>query len=518
MDNQVRYMVTATDMLSGKLEGMNMHATKLEGTLATVGTTATSMGSKLMSGLGMLGVGFGAFKGLELIHEGVEAVEKLHQAQAQVKAGLESTGYVAGVTAESLDNMAKSFSKSTKYSRADITDLQSLMLTFPAITKDTFPQATQAILDMSTRLGQDTKSSAIQLGKALQDPIRGITALRRVGVNFNDSQKDVIANLVATGQTAKAQTMILSELTTEFGGSAKAAADADPLFEYNKTMNTMKNALGEVAIALQEAFAPALMIVANAVKWVADGIKGLVGWFKENEAVGKALVVGLGVIATYYAIITTATKLWAIAQWALNLAMTANPIGLIVVGIGAVIGAVVYLWEKFAGFRAFLYATWEIIKTIVDIMVQHFLALKDIIVGVFTLDPDQVVKGLKSEADNVMNAGTRLAESAKRGWKKGMADFAQDEKTKKNKESLAGVGKFKQAGTAGATPNSSVKAKGVKDVTGTKNVTINISIGNLINDFQIKTTNIQESSKAIHDKVVMTLTGAVNDSQLIAGS
>ena len=218
MDNQVKYTVTAQDLLSGKLQGMNMQATKLEGTLATVGSTATSMGSKLMSGLGMLGVGFGAFKGLELIHEGVEAVEKLHQAQAQVKAGLESTGYQAGLTAEALDSMAKSFSQSTKYSRSDITDLQSLMLTFPAITKETFPQATQAILDMSTRLGQDTKSSAIQLGKALQDPIRGITALRRVGVNFNDSQKDVIANLVATGQTAKAQTMILSELTTEFGG------------------------------------------------------------------------------------------------------------------------------------------------------------------------------------------------------------------------------------------------------------------------------------------------------------
>jgi hypothetical protein len=77
---------------------------------------------------------------------------------------------------------------------------------------------------MSVALGQDMKSSAIQLGKALNDPIKGVTALQRVGVSFTASQKDQIKTLVESGRTLDAQKIILGELTKEFGGSAEAAA------------------------------------------------------------------------------------------------------------------------------------------------------------------------------------------------------------------------------------------------------------------------------------------------------
>ena len=243
----------------------------------------------------------------------------------------------------------------------------------------------------------------------------------------------------------------------------------------------------------------------------------MVHWFHENEAVGKALVVGLGVIAGYYTIVTTATKMWALAQWALNAAMTANPIGLIVSGIAAVIAAIVFCWEKFAGFRAFLYATWEVIKAIVDIMITHFTALKDIIVGVFTLDKDQITRGMKAEADNMMNAGSKLAEAAKKGWKAGMADFAKDELTKKGLEGTQGFKKNASSVTP-LTTSTAAKGKSTAGVQANKAVTINIQIGSLIHDFKISTTNLTESSQKIHDKIVEVLTGAVNDSQLIAGN
>ena len=119
MENQVRYTVTANDMLSGKLQGMNAQARGLEGTLATVGTTATSMWSKLMSGLGMLGIGFAAFKGFELIHEGIDAFEKLDQARAQVTAGLISTSGAAGLTEESLTKMASNMSAKMNFSKSE---------------------------------------------------------------------------------------------------------------------------------------------------------------------------------------------------------------------------------------------------------------------------------------------------------------------------------------------------------------------------------------------------------------
>jgi phage-related minor tail protein len=89
---------------------------------------------------------------------------------------------------------------------------------------DIFDQATGIITDMSVALGQDTSSSAIQLGKALNDPIKGVTALQRVGVSFTASQKEQITTLVESGKTLDAQKLILAELGKEFGGAAEAAA------------------------------------------------------------------------------------------------------------------------------------------------------------------------------------------------------------------------------------------------------------------------------------------------------
>ena len=500
MDNQVRYTVTATDLLSGKLQGMQARAQGLEGTLAGVSSTAKTMGSSLMSGLGMLGIGFGIFKGVEAIKDSIEAVEKLHQAQAQVKAGLESTGYVAGVTAESLDNMAKSFSKSTKYSRADITDLQSLMLTFPAITKDTFPQATQAILDMSTRLGQDAKSSAIQLGKALQDPIRGITALRRVGVNFNDAQKDVIANLVATGQTAKAQTLILSELTTEFGGSAKAAFDVDPIAKWNKGLGSLKMALGEAVDSLREKMKPAL-------DFVADGFKGFIERIKASD-LGEKFEKFFDKVQSAVARVFNALKQFNIKG--------GGVFDAIISGIGFLLDYFGFLYEVMSKVIAGIIDVFHTIYVFLEKIGVIWLVVKvfDIVWGLLKL----IGKGLMWIYENIIKPVVDAISWAYDKVKSLLGIKDHTVKVTVKKEDLSGVGKFKQSGAKGATTSSGAKAKGVKDVTGQKNVTINISIGNLINDFQIKTTNIQESTKAIHDKVVMALTGAVNDSQLIAGN
>ena len=49
---------------------------------------------------------------------------------------------------------------------------------------------------MSQALGTDAASSAIQLGKALDNPTLGLTALRRVGVSFSDVQVAQIKGFV----------------------------------------------------------------------------------------------------------------------------------------------------------------------------------------------------------------------------------------------------------------------------------------------------------------------------------
>jgi len=100
--------------------------------------------------------------------------------------------------------MADSLQRVTTFDDEAITGAQSLLLTFTKIGRDVFPEATRTVLDMSQALGQDLKSSSIQLGKALNDPITGITSLTRVGVTFTAEQKKLIESLVKTGQVAEA--------------------------------------------------------------------------------------------------------------------------------------------------------------------------------------------------------------------------------------------------------------------------------------------------------------------------
>jgi len=214
-------------------------------TISKVGGAFSSLAKVGIAGA-VAGVGALTYGLKKCIDEFSEAQEGI----AQTEAVLKSTGGVAGVTAEEVTKLADSFSMTSMFTDDMVREGENLLLTFTNIGQDIFPQATQVMLDMSQALGQDVKSSAIQLGKALQDPILGITALRRVGVNFNDAAKDTITKLVETGRSGEAQVMILRELQTEFGGSAEAASGTFPgaLHKLSQAFDNIKETIGKALI------------------------------------------------------------------------------------------------------------------------------------------------------------------------------------------------------------------------------------------------------------------------------
>ena len=133
--------------------------------------------------------------------------------------------------------MASSLQKITNYGDETVIQMQSVLLGFKNIKGDTFEGATKAILDMATVMKMDLSSAAQAVGKALDDPINGITSLQRQGFRFSESQKAVIQSLIDTGDTAAAQKIILDELNTTYGGAAEAAV---------KSSTQIKNAWGDV--------------------------------------------------------------------------------------------------------------------------------------------------------------------------------------------------------------------------------------------------------------------------------
>lgn len=162
-------------------------------------------------------------------------------AAAQLNAALKSTAGVAGQSAEALNAHAQALSYVTAFDDDAITGAQALLLTFTKIGGETFPQATTAILDMAAAMNTDLKSATIQIGKALNDPILGVSALGRAGVQFSESQKEVIASLTETGRIAEAQGIILAELKTQFEGSAAAAANT-----FGGALKQLSNELGNL--------------------------------------------------------------------------------------------------------------------------------------------------------------------------------------------------------------------------------------------------------------------------------
>jgi hypothetical protein len=220
-------------ILSAKDQGASSVVGGLTKTLGGLGTIAMA-GAAV--GIAALGAGLAYSVG-----QAMEAQDIMAQTQAVIK----STGGAAGMTAQQVSQLATSLQNQSRFSDESIQSGENLLLTFTNIGKDTFPLATQAMVDMATAMKTDVSGGAIQLGKALNDPTKGITALTRVGVTFTDAQKKLIKSLQDSGDMAGAQKVILDELTKEFGGSAAASAQT-----FAGKLDVMKNRLSNVAEAI----------------------------------------------------------------------------------------------------------------------------------------------------------------------------------------------------------------------------------------------------------------------------
>lgn len=196
------------------------------------------------------GVGFGVQQLRSFATASVDAFREQQKAIAQVEAGLKSTGNQVGITSEKLQQMASDLQSKTLFGDEEILkDATAQLLTFTNIAGDNFGRTQEAVLDLATRLDGDLKSASIQLGKALNDPVANLSALSRSGIQFSQSQKDVIKALTESGKLAEAQTIILDELNKQYGGSAEAAAEADGgLTQLSNTIGDAKEKFGEIIL------------------------------------------------------------------------------------------------------------------------------------------------------------------------------------------------------------------------------------------------------------------------------
>jgi len=369
--------------LDGKMKGLNL---------------STSTLTNAVKGLGL------AFGAMAIINYGkgaVAAFQTAGQANAQLKAGIESTGGIAGMTFEELTKQAEEFAQVSLLDDDKIKNAQAQLLTFTGITKANFKETTQAALDMSAKMGGDLQGASILIGKALSNPAEGLSALTRVGVKFTEEQQKTIKTLVASGDVIGAQAIMLKELQTEFGGAAKAASEAEGsgLIMFQKRMDEVQESIGGMIVK-------GLDLVMPALNSFAETVEGTVSFLREYSAEIKGLAIGYatytGIMLVYNGVlaastfisaanlaitkgITTASflqtgaiaglslaqKIYSVAtgqatmaQVGLNLAMSINPAVAIAGGIAILVAGVVIAWNKFEGFRGVVLGVWDVIKSV----------------------------------------------------------------------------------------------------------------------------------------------------------
>lgn len=514
---QLRDKASSTiDKIGREFSNTDAKAKKLQGTVS--GLTGVFGGLKNM--LGMVGVGFGFYKVVEMMKTGVEKAHDVHLANAQIEAGLRSTNYAAGMTMDTLNQSVERIKSQTLYGAGQLKSMQSVLLTFPKVGKKIFDPASQSIVDMATRMKMELPHAAIMVGKALQDPATGVMMMRRIGINFTRDQVKGFKALVDAGKLEEAQMLILKELNTEFGGSAKAAFDASPMAQYNKMIGGIQIKLGELAIKVQSKIAPTLIWLAESFKSSIDILSNSVSWiYHLFESGNPILWTAVGAFIAYNAIITIVaikTKLlawwtglstiaiiantlvtegWTAAWIALTVAMESNPIGWIITAIAALIGLVwagIKYWNKwgavlflFMGPLGMIVNTIMIFKNNWDSIVKAFKGegiiggLKRI--GIVLLDvllyPVQQLLGLLAKIPGLgklAGGGEKMIADLRKSLN--LADPSSD--VKKEAKKIPGTNKT----YGGVSPVSGGNTAATKSVAsgGTRNNSIYITVGKMV--------------------------------------
>jgi hypothetical protein len=335
--------------LAGAADGVDDFATK-----------ASNMGKVVAAGALAAAAGITAL-----------AVDAFKAASESAKIGRETERVIRTIGASSwtsADQVAELSAAISDKTGADDEAIQSganLILTFGNVKNavgegnDVFDQATQLALDMSVALGTDMSGASIQLGKALNDPVKGLTALSKAGVSFTEQQKDQIRLMAESGDLLGAQKVVLNELGREFAGAAEAAGT--PLDKLMVKIGNLQEDLGAKLIPAVQATAdfigsnmgPAISAVTDFLNENSETVKllatvsltGLIAAYAQ-VAVAQAAVVATGLIdyvkqlgdyvstlATIFKEAAAAQGFFAAATGTLSLTMLPLAAGIAALGI-----------------------------------------------------------------------------------------------------------------------------------------------------------------------------------------
>jgi len=299
--------VKTSVVIQAKVDGL-ASVKGLDSGLKKLGTTADTTGGKfakfngLLRGLGgaIAAAGIGRILG-----NAAEVAAGFESETLLLQQGLENVGAATGEL-ERLQGVADELGKATLFNEEDFRQGFGLLTSFGNIGTENYEKVATAAANVAQVSGTDVSSAFMQLAKALNDPVAGLSALSRSGIQFTDQQKEMIKGMVESGDVIGAQTMILKELEAQYGGTAVAAAGgaAGVKDTFGEAMYDLNVAVGSL---VNEALPPLLNFLTNMIN-AFTGLPGpvqavilAIGGLAAAAVVLAPLVTAIGTIGPLFA-------------------------------------------------------------------------------------------------------------------------------------------------------------------------------------------------------------------------
>lgn len=315
---------------------------KASGVMDKVGSSAENTGKKF-GALKKVGVAAAVGVGAALVKFGKDSVgaySEAEEAQKRLEFAFQKFPNLADTNIEKLRELNSVLQKKTKFDDDAIASGQAALAQF-GITGKQLEQTTPLLLDYADATGKDVTSAAQDVGKAL---LGNAKALKQVGIFYK-----------STGDPAKDFTNVTALMRKQVGGFAEKEGQTAA-----GKAAILKNQFGELEETVGSKLLP-IMVRATDV-----GLK-VVDWISRNQAVIVPLVAVVGTLVA-------AIKIWTMAQAALNLVMSLNPIGLVVIGIAALVAGMVVAYKKSETFRNIVNAAFGAVGKAIGFVKDHWRA------------------------------------------------------------------------------------------------------------------------------------------------
>ncbi len=207
---------------------------------------------------------------LRTMRAAILAASEAEQSQRRLEAVLRATGQAAGLTAREIERMVGEMSAGTLFDDNAIRNASAVLLTFRSVQGETFREAMNLAAGLASVMQTDLQSAVFQVGRALDDPVEGMNALRRAGVNLSPVQEEQIRHFIRINDLASAQKVILGELNKKFGDAGKEmnTGITQSTKDLGKAWDNLLKSIGKLPV-----FEAALRATAKFVGDVAKGIE-----------------------------------------------------------------------------------------------------------------------------------------------------------------------------------------------------------------------------------------------------